>query len=302
MCLQGSSWSRSKLKFVTHDSSPPTLSTRIAPGDVEGLQQCLPEGCLSSSSSSSSRESQHLEKSAAAAAAAGPVIRHSGEYVLYFDSSKALTVVQGTSQRAMSHSSLQSTGGLSVQLPAAGSDVVTVAPLLELQSSSNCSSSSAKLAVIGLTNMLNPGGAVKNVSIGSSSSSSRTAGSDGGSSSHSSDSWVVAEGHESAVAAAAGTGNGQEGTAKDTDAAAITAAAGDAGAGAVLNVSLLGCGQLLVYASCSPTAVLLDGRPVTFAYDSSSCSLVVEVSAPAGDSAQQIETHDLQHSIVLRFG
>jgi hypothetical protein len=34
MCLslQGSSWSRSKLKFVTHDSSPPRLSTRIAPG------------------------------------------------------------------------------------------------------------------------------------------------------------------------------------------------------------------------------------------------------------------------------
>jgi hypothetical protein len=111
---------------------------------------------------------------------------------------------------------------------------------------------------------------------------------------------VVAEGDELAAAAAAGTGTRRNGTAKD--AAGTSAAAGDAGAGAVLNVSLLGCGQLLVYASCSPTAVLLDGRPVTFVFDSSSCSLIVDVPEPIGGSAQQIETRDLQHSIVLRFG
>jgi hypothetical protein len=304
MHLQGSSWSRSKLKFVTHDSSPPPLSTRIAPGDVEGLQQCLPGGCLSSSSMTS----QHLEESAAAAAAAvaaGPVVGHSGEFVLYLDSSKDLKVIQGAGKHSKRHSSLQSTlEGVTVQLPAAGSDVVTVAPVLELQISSSSSSSSVKVAVIGVTNMLNPGGAVKNVSAGSSISSSssrsnRAAGSDGGSSSHSSDSWVVAEGDElAAAAAAAGTGTRHNGTAKD--AAGTSAAAGDAGA--VLNVSLLGCGQLLVYASCSPTAVLLDGRPVTFVFDSSSCSLIVDMPEPIGGLVQQIETRDLQHSIVLRFG
>ncbi|KAF6256659.1 raffinose synthase or seed imbibition protein Sip1-domain-containing protein [Scenedesmus sp. NREL 46B-D3] len=191
--LQGSSWSRSKLKFVAHDSTPPTLSTRIAPGDVEGLQRCLPATCLSSSSSSSAHHDpqQHAEGPAAAAAAA------------------------------------------------AAGDVATVAPLLELHSSSSSSSSSIsgsdgsgsciKFAVVGLMNMLNPGGAVTNISVGSggsSSSSSRAAGSDGGSSSDSSDSWVVAEGGESAAAMeATDGGNGRQGAAKDSGAGSAAAAA-----------------------------------------------------------------------------
>jgi hypothetical protein len=265
------------------------LSARIAPSDIECLQQCLPDGCLNSSSSVTS---QHLEESAAAAA--GLVMKHSGEYVLYLDSSKALTVIQPADQQATScSSSLQEMVGVIVQLPASGSDVVTVAPLLELQSSS--SSSSVKVAVIGLTNMLNPGGALKNVSI--SSSSSREAGSDGGSSSHSSSSWVVAEKDESVSTAAAGTGNGQEAIA--THAAATPTVAGDFGA--ALHVSILGCGQLLIYTSCSPTAVALDSRPVTFVYDGNCCSLTVDVPEPACGSAKQIETRDLQHSVVLRF-
>jgi hypothetical protein len=226
--------------------------------------------------------------------------------VLYLDSSKALTVIQGAGKHVIGDSSLQLMEGLSVQLPAAGSDVATVAPLLELHSSSSSgngngigsSSSSINFAVVGLTNMLNPGGSVKSVSIIIiiSSSSGMPGGSDGGSSS-SSDSWVVAEGDESAAAAAAG-GNGRDGPAKDAATDPTAAAAG--GDGAVLHVSLLGCGQLLLYASCSPTTVLLDGHPVAFAFNSSGCSLVVQVPEPAGDSAKQ--ARELQHSVALRFG
>eukprot|EP00883_Tetradesmus_obliquus_P016561 jgi/Sobl393_1/9775/SZX78134.1 len=310
--LQGSCWSRSKLKFVTHDSSPAALSTLIAPADVEGLLHCLPHNCSSSSSICNSGPAGQPAEPTAAAAAAGCVLHHSGEFVLYLDSSKALTVIEDDGIALGRQGQGEDAEGLSVQLAAAGSDVVTVAPLLELKGSSSSSSSSGssdvKFAVIGLTNMLNPGGAVKSVSVdssSSSSSSSREAGSDGGSSQHSSGSWVVADAAaDSTAAAAAGDGNGST----EAAAAAAAPAAAAAGCSAAVRVSFVGCGQLLLHASCRPAAVLLDGQPAQFEYNSSSSSsssssLVVDVPEPAtsGSSAQQEEAAGMQNELTIRF-
>jgi hypothetical protein len=320
LCSQGSSWSRSKLKFATHDSSPPTLSTRIAPGDVKGLQECLPDNCSSSSSSVNNgnddptRQSADPTAAAAAAAAAGCSLHHYEEYVLYSDSSKTLTVIPTSTDSVLGMQSpgaaADAVAGLTVQLAAAASDVVTVAPVLELQKSSS-SSGSVKFAVIGLTNMLNPGGAVMGVVAGS-SSSSRGAGSDGGSSHHSSDSWVVTEGasapgdQSTAAAAAAATaesggdGNGSAGAGNPAGVAAYAAAVQGS---ATVQLSVLGCGQLLLYVPHSPAAVLLDGQPAEFEFNGDSCSLVVAVPEPAtaGSAAQQVELADLQHAVIVRF-
>jgi hypothetical protein len=217
---------------------------------------------------------------------------------MYLDSSKALAVISRNGKGSSGLATHQdgSADGLLVQLAAAGSDVATVAPLLELQISSS-RSSSVRFAVIGLTNMLNPGGAVENVSVSSSSSrsSSGAAGSDGGSSQHSSDSWVVAD------AGAGAAGDNPAAAAAGVAVGAPEAAAAEGSASVCL--SLLGCGQLLLYASCKPAVVLLDGQAAQFDFDSSSCSLLVEVPEPAaaGSSARQPEAVEMQHDITFMF-
>jgi hypothetical protein len=126
-------------------------------------------------------------------------------------------------------------------------------------SSSSGTSSSVQCAVVGLVNMLNPGGAVVSVGASQQQQATRTSdGSNNGGSGTDSGSWAV-------VPATA-----------DVPAAESTAA---------LLVQFIGCGELLLFATAAPARVELEGEVVGFSYDDSSRRVGVVV--PVGEDASR---------------
>jgi hypothetical protein len=191
-----------------------------------------------------------------------------GQYVLYCDRTSSMTVTQGLND------------GLALQLSAAESDVVTVAPVLQVtagKANSSAASSSRDgagtvlCAVVGLVNMLNPGGAVSAVQAGHrqqrlrSSDDSNNAGSG-----NDSGSWVMAAADQSLPEA---------GTAGGPTAALAPRVAQEAS----LVVQVTGCGELLLYCTVAPDRVELDGEPVGFSYgaDQHRLAVVVPMSSRA---------------------
>jgi hypothetical protein len=222
--------------------------------------------------------SRHAQRPAAAAAATaaggnslaagiqlGGGLTASGEYVLYRDSNPDLTLVQSAEQ------------GVTLQLASAESDVVTVAPVLLVSPTARSSSSSkVACAVVGLVNMLNPGGALRSIQAGGQQQQQRARSSDGsnnGSSGNDSGSWVIA-GAPAAIAAA--------------PVADTTASDG----GAALMVEFAGCGLLLLYSLLQPQRVLLDGEVVGFSFVASSSKLEVVVPITGTGS-------DLEHVLIV---
>jgi hypothetical protein len=227
--------------------------------------------------------SRHSQQPAAAAAEGsilaagvqlGGGLTASGEYVLYRDSNTDLTLVKSAEQ------------GVTMQLASAQSDVVTVAPVLLLSptaSSSSSSSSKVACAVVGLINMLNPGGALKSIQAGGQQQQQRARSSDGsnnGSSGNDSGSWVIAGAPAATVAAPVA-----DTAASVSGGAAAAGAAG--GSGPELMVRFTGCGLLLLYSSVQPQRFLLDGEVVGFSFDASSSRL--EVVVPITGTGRDLE-------------
>lgn len=318
LCMQGSSCCRTRMRFVTHDHSPPTLAAAIKPDDVEGIHSCCLPGIFTTSYNANS------SSSSCGAQPADGALRRTGSFVLYQDSTRTLTVTgQGSSGK---NHGLE----LTVELAPAGSEVITIAPLLEWQlSSSNgnggghasygCDGGSGVLfAAVGLTNMLNPGGAIRGVAevpVLQGSSAGAQSGNGQGTnkdsrgrrdSGSSSGSWVVAGEEEGAAGLGGHAAEDEDGKASfhgsaapltsDNNTADAAAAAGvNPGTGVL--VSVLGCGQLLLYASERPLTVVLDGHEAVFRFDSSTSSVVVDI--PVADVGDDIS--GLEHSVVVVF-
>lgn len=211
----------------------------------------------------------------------GGGLSSTGSYALYTDSSGGLSVMQ------------DSDTGLTLQLKAAESEVVTVSPVLQLAASSTGSSSSTGVifAVIGLINMLNPGGSLRSISAGQVQSSRSSDGSNNGSSTTTNDSgsWVMAA---AATAGPAGTSPGAAAEGSETSGVPAAASPGAVGSSEVSAVvQFVGCGQLLLYTQVEPERVLLDGELVGYSFEASrSC---VEVVVPLDAE------HKLQHELMV---
>jgi hypothetical protein len=270
--VQGSNWSRSRFNFVTHTRNPPAVNATAKPADVWALASCMQEAAAGG---------QHAQQPTAAAGGSilaagvqlGGELTASGEYVLYRDSNTDLMLVKSAEQ------------GVTLQLASAESDVVTVAPVLLLSpTASSSSSSKVACAVVGLVNMLNPGGALRSIQAGGQQQQQQqqqrarsSDGSNNGSSGNDSGSWVIAG--APAVTTAVPV--------PDTAAADVGACGGP-----VLMVEFAGCGLLLLYSSVQPQRVLLDGEVVGFSFDASSSRLevVVPITGTGGD---------LQHVLLI---
>lgn len=58
--VQGSSWSRQKRKFHTHNAHPPTLNGHIRPADIPGLSSLVAAGSHQHSSQASPTAHKHF--------------------------------------------------------------------------------------------------------------------------------------------------------------------------------------------------------------------------------------------------
>lgn len=242
VCLQGSNWSRSRFDFVTHNRNPSTVTATAQPQDVWLLSSCMQQDS-SSAGDTSAGSSQGMQLSGVQLS---DKLSATGQYVLYCDRPGSMTVTQGLKD------------GLALQLSPAESDVVTVAPVLQITAGGASSAASSSrdgagtvlCAVVGLVNMLNPGGAVSAIQAGQQQQCLRSSdGSNNGGSGNDSGSWVMAAADQSLpVAQAAGglTGGLQQ---------------------ASLLVKVTGCGELLLYCTVAPDRVELDGEPVGFSFD-----------------------------------
>jgi hypothetical protein len=311
--LQGSNWSRSRFDFVTHDKIPSAVTATAQPQDVWALSSCFQHTDLANAATASSSlntdsnaalQQQQQQVGAPVAGSAcqtpglclGPGLSFAGSYVLHCDGSDKLTVVQGPDQ------------GLQLQLAAAQSEVVTVAPLLEVTAAGSSGGSSGsssggsnggssggssggtrvQCAVVGLVNMLNPGGAVKSISVSQQQHQqqqldrSSDDSNNGSSANCDSGSWVLAGATSSAAEATP-----PQGASEASEPAAVATklhdtAKGSSGAaagadGVQLTAQLVGCGQLVLYSSERPSQVVLDGQVVGFSYDAGSNRLGVVV-------------------------
>lgn len=241
--MQGSNWSRSRFDFVTHDRKPAAVTATVQPADVWLFSSCMQPAA--SSSAGGAAAPGHTSSSTGGIQLSDK-LSFTGQYVLFTDSSSQLVVGQGLHQ------------GCTLELRAAESEIVTVAPVLELADACGSGSSSVQCAVVGLVNMLNPGGTVLSVRASQQQQQQlRTSdGSNNCGSGTDSGSWVMP------VASAAA----------DVPASESTAA---------LLVQFVGCGELLFFASAAPARVELDGEVVGFSYDARSSRLGVVV--PAGE-------------------
>jgi hypothetical protein len=240
------------LRFVTHNHSPPTVAAEVVPRDVEDLGRLLPPACLHVTAGCCVQGQQDGDE----AGDKHPPLRHTGGYALYRDSTRRCVLV-GDADGPPLH----------IELPPGASDIVTVVPLLQVErrptapgvdgSSSDVDPSSGNnshitLAVIGLVNMFNPGGAVLAVSSARPEDADATG--LGGSSCGGSDSgsWVLEAGADAAPTAHA-----------------------------AVHVSLRGSGSLLLHASAPPSAVFLSNeRLPDVVYDSNSSCLLLDIPDP----------------------
>ncbi|DBA91995.1 TPA: hypothetical protein ACH3X2_003884 [Trebouxia sp. C0005] len=128
--IQGSSWSRSRRQFIIHDDSPPPLTTVVRPADIplfsasqaSDEQPTLGSNGGQSASSSSSNGSSSAQ-----------------QFAVYNNATGDMRVLGVQDE-------------MSVWLAGGTSAVLTVAPMIQYQG--------LKVAVIGLVNMLNSGGAI----------------------------------------------------------------------------------------------------------------------------------------------
>lgn len=247
--MQGSNWSRSRFDFVTHDRKPAAVTATVQPADVWLFSSCM-QRAASSSAGGAAAPGHSSSSSSTGGIQLSHKLSFTGQYVLYTDRSSQLVVGQGLHQ------------GCTLELRAAESEVVTVAPVIKLADACGSGSgSSVQCAVVGLVNMLNPGGAVLSVRASLQQQRLRTSdGSNNGGSGTDSGSWVLP------VAPAAAHVPASEST-------------------AALSVHFVGCGELLLFASEAPGRVELDGEVVGFSYDASSRRLGVVV--PVGDDASR---------------
>lgn len=122
-----------------------TATARLA--DVWGLDAWL---CSSSTTTAtSSQASCFVNGQASPGIQLDGLSLTNGSHVLWSDALQAGCVVAADAAAA---------GGLELHLQPGGSDVVTVAPVLQLGAVEGC-----RFAVVGLANMLNPGGGVRRV-------------------------------------------------------------------------------------------------------------------------------------------
>jgi hypothetical protein len=263
--LQGSNWSRSRFDFVTHNTNPSTVTATVQPQDVWLLSSCMQQD--SSSSGAEHDAADGGQGRQLSGIQLSDKLSVTGQYVLYCDRSGSMTATQGLND------------GLALQLSPAESDVVTVAPVLQVTAgeagsgSSTASSSrggagAVLCAVVGFVSMLNPGGAVNSVQAGRQQHCLRSSdASNNGGSGNDSGSWVMAAADQSLPEAGGSTAAPAAGLAQE----------------ASLVVQVTGWGELLLYCTVAPDRVELNGEPVGFSYaaDRHKLAVVVPVSSRA---------------------
>lgn len=133
--VQGSSWSRSKRKFNTHNKAPSSLSSSIKPADVDTFATTSHADAEHSADTngSSSNGTSSVQKTH------GSSVHSVTEFAMYSTIHHRLRVVPRD-------------GSIPVQIAHAECDMFVVAPIQQLHG--------LKCAPLGLVNMLNGGGSV----------------------------------------------------------------------------------------------------------------------------------------------
>lgn len=238
--LQGSSWSRRRRRFVIHDKHPPPLTTTVHPSDVAALGTYAPVALHT-------HHTTHAPTGGAAHA------RLNGDVGGVFPDSAAGVPWALYCSRTDSLRRVRFHEGMEVGLAGAACTVVTVMPLTERKG--------AAIAPIGLTNMINSGGAITGFDVTDTPRPPPLATTTHNGNGHASSGSLEEEG---------GVLPGGYVMVKRGQAAAV---------GIQAVVEFKGRGEVLLYCSHQPVDCQLDGEKVDFKYDASQSALRVDVAA-----------------------